>query len=76
MWQDEGLSRKSIKNLFGIMRAIYNFQLRNGAEREAHSAAVARQMEEGRATKGVQHELPHFTVAAMAALVNAARSYS
>ena len=27
VWQDENLSRKSIKNLFGIMRAIYNFQL-------------------------------------------------
>ena len=25
-WQREGLSRKSIKNLFGIVRAIYNFQ--------------------------------------------------
>jgi len=27
MWQREGLSRKSIKNLFGIVRAICNFQL-------------------------------------------------
>jgi len=25
-WQREDLSRKSIKNLFGIVRAIYNFQ--------------------------------------------------
>jgi hypothetical protein len=25
-WQREGLSRKSIKNLFGVVRAIYNFQ--------------------------------------------------
>jgi hypothetical protein len=27
MWQQEHLSRKSIKNLVGIVRAIYNFQL-------------------------------------------------
>src|SRR5271168_583161 len=26
-WQREDLSRKSIKNLFGIVRAIYNFQV-------------------------------------------------
>ena len=26
MWQEEDLSRKSIKNLFGIVRAVYNFQ--------------------------------------------------
>jgi hypothetical protein len=26
-WQQENLSCKSIKNLFGIVRAIYNFQL-------------------------------------------------
>jgi len=33
MWQKEGLSRKSIKNLFGIVRAIYNFQLDETAQR-------------------------------------------
>ncbi len=27
MWQRAGLARKSVRNLFGIVRAIYDFQL-------------------------------------------------
>jgi len=51
-WQREELSRKSIKNLFGIVRAIYNFQIRrNGAKWQTHHVAVDRQMEEGRTTQ-------------------------
>jgi hypothetical protein len=32
-WQKKGLSTKSIKNLFGIVRAVYNFQLDETAQR-------------------------------------------
>ncbi|MFZ3331983.1 MAG: hypothetical protein WA197_15210 [Candidatus Acidiferrales bacterium] len=52
MWQRAALSRKSIRNLFGIVRAIYNFQLDEMAQSgKPRPVAAARQMEEGRAPK-------------------------
>jgi len=74
MWQKEGLSRKSIKNLFGIVRAIYNFQLDETAQRgkPALSPWLVK-WKKVAPPKTVQREHPHFTVAQMAAIVNAAK---
>jgi integrase len=66
-WQREDLSRKSIKNLFGIVRAIYKFQFDEVAQSGKPVVAPP---------KTVQRELPYFTVAQMAAVVNAAKTQS
>ncbi len=47
---------------------------RNGAEWQTHCVAVARQMEKGRTAQDRAAELPYFTVAQMAAVVNAAKT--
>ena len=74
VWQDENLSRKSIKNLFGIMRAIYNFQLDEMAQSGRPVLPWLVKWKKVAPPKAVQHEPPHFTVIEMAAIVNAARS--
>ncbi len=74
MWQRDGLSRKSIKNLFGIVRAIYNFQLDKLAQ--SGKPILSPQLVKRKKIappKGVQQELLHFTVARMAAIVNRAK---
>src|SRR6266850_1272338 len=74
-WQQEGLSRKSIKNLFGIVRAVYNFQLDEMAQ--SGKPIVSPWLVKWKKVappKTVQRELPHFTVAQMAAIVNAAKT--
>jgi integrase len=75
MWQEEDLSRKSIKNLFGIVRAIYNFQLDEMAQsgKPVLSPWLVK-WKKVAPPKGVQQELPHFTVAQMAAIVNRAKT--
>jgi integrase len=75
MWQREGLSRKSIKNLFGIVRAIYNFQLDEMAQsgKPVLSSWLVK-WKKVAPPKTVQHEPPHFTVAQMAAIVNRAKT--
>ena len=75
MWQREGLSRKSIKNLFGIVRAIYNFQLDEMAQigKPVLSPWLVK-WKKVAPPKSVQQELPHFTVAQMAAIVNRAKT--
>jgi integrase len=75
MWQREGLSRKSIKNLFGIVRAIFNFQLDEMAQngKPVLSPWLVK-WKKVAPPKSVQQELPHFTVAQMAAIVNRAKT--
>jgi integrase len=74
-WQQEGLSRKSIKNLFGIVRAIFNFQLDEMAQsgKPVLSPWLVK-WKKVAPPKSVQQELPHFTVAQMAAIVNRAKT--
>jgi integrase len=74
-WQQEDLSRKSIKNLFGIVRAIYNFQFDEMAQ--SGKPIVSPWLVKWKKVappKTVQRELPYFTVAQMAAIVNAAKT--
>jgi integrase len=74
-WQREGLSRKSIKNLFGIVRAIYNFQFDEMAQ--SGKPIVSPWLVKWKKVappKSVQRELPYFTVTQMAAIVNAAKT--
>jgi integrase len=74
-WQREDLSRKSIKNLFGIVRAIYNFQFDEMAQ--CGKPLVSPWLVKWKKVappKTVQRELPYFTVAHMAAIVNGART--
>ncbi len=74
-WQREDLSRKSIKNLFGIVRAIYNFQLDEMAQcgRPVVSPWLVK-WKKVAPPKTVQRELPYFTVAQMAAIVKGAKT--
>jgi len=74
-WQREDLSRKSIKNLFGIVRAIYNFQFDEMAQ--CGKPVVSPWLVKWKKVappKTVQRELPYFTVAQMAAIVNTAKT--
>jgi integrase len=74
-WQREDLSRKSIKNPFGIVRAIYNFQFDEMAQ--TGKPVVSPWLVKWKKVappKTVQRELPYFTVAQMAAIVNAAKT--
>jgi len=74
-WQREGLSRKSIKNLFGIVRAIYNFQFDEMAQ--TGKPVVSPWLVKWKKVappKAVQRELPYFTVAQMVAIVNSAKT--
>ena len=74
-WQKEGLSRKSIKNLFGIVRAIYNFQFDEMAQ--GGNPIVSPWLVKWRKVappKSVQPEPPHFTAAQMVAIVNQAKT--
>jgi integrase len=74
-WQREGLARKSIKNLFGIVRAIYNFQsdeMAQGGRPTLWPWFV--KWKKVAPPKTVQRDPPHFTVAQMAAIVNNAKS--
>jgi integrase len=74
-WQREGLSRKSIKNLFGIVRAIYNFQFDEMAQRGKPIVSPwLVKWKKVAPPKTVQRELPYFTVTQMAAIVNAAKT--
>jgi integrase len=75
IWNQEGLSRKSIRNLFGITRAIYNFQMDEMAQ--SGKPTVSPWLVKWRKIappKTVQHELPCFTITQMAAIVNTART--
>jgi integrase len=75
VWQREGLSRKSSKNLFGIVRAIYNFQLDEMAENgKPILFPWLVKWKKVAPPKSVQQELPHFTVEQMAAIVNKAKT--
>lgn len=75
VWQRSGLSRKSIKNLFGIVRAIYNFQLDEMAQSgKPVLLPWLVKWKKVAPAKGVQRELPHFTVEQMAAIVNKAKT--
>jgi integrase len=75
MWQREDLSRKSIKNLFGVVRAIYNFQLDEMAQSGKPSLSPwLVKWKKVAPLKSVLQELPHFTVAQMAAIVNRAKT--
>jgi integrase len=74
-WQREDLSRKSIKNLFGIVRAIYNFQFDEMAQ--CGKPVVSPWLVKWKKVappKTVQRELPYFTVAQMAAIVKGAKT--
>jgi integrase len=74
-WQREGLSRKSIKNLFGIVRAIYNFQLDEMAQ--CGKPVVSPWLVKWKKVappKTVHRELRYFTVAQMAAIVRGAKT--
>lgn len=74
-WQRQGLSRKSIKNVFGILRAIYNFQFDEMAQ---HGKPIVSpwlvKWKKVAPPKTVQRELPYFAVAQMAAIVNSAKT--
>jgi hypothetical protein len=73
-WQREGLSRKSIKNFFGV-RAIYNFQFDEMAQ--TGKPVVSPRLVKWKKVappKTVQRELPYFTVGQMSAIVNAAKT--
>ena len=61
-WQQEGLSRKSIKNLFGIIRAVYNFQSDEMASQMASPFCRLRSKKVA-PPKTVQRELPDITLA-------------
>ena len=74
-WQQEGLSRKSIKNLFGIVRAIYNFQFDEMAQ--SGKPIVSPWLVKWKKVappKSVQRDRPYFTVTQMVAIVNAAKT--
>jgi integrase len=74
-WQGEELSRKSVKNLFGIVRAIYNFQFDEMAQ--SGKPIVSPWLVKWKKVappKTVQRELPYFTVAQMASIVKAAKT--
>lgn len=62
MWQQEGLPRKSIKNLFGIVRAIYNFQFDEMAQcgKPIVSPCLVK-WKKVAPPKTVQRELAYFT---------------
>ena len=67
-WRKEDLSRKSIKNLFGIVRATYNFRFDEMAQ--SGKPMVSPWLVKWKKVaqpKTVQRELPYFTVAQMAA---------
>ena len=73
-WREEGLSRKSIKNLFGIVRAVYNFHLDEMAE--CGKPTLSTWLIKWRKVaplKTVNKEQPCFTVEQMAAIVNKAK---
>ncbi|MGA7854943.1 MAG: site-specific integrase, partial [Candidatus Acidiferrales bacterium] len=75
MWQRAGLARKSIRNLFGIVRAIYNFQLDEMAQ--SGKPVLSPWLVKWRKVappKTVQQAPPHFTVEQMAAIVNHAKT--
>lgn len=75
MWQRAALSRKSIRNLFGIVRAIYNFQLDEMAQsgKPVLSPRLVK-WKKVAPPKTVQQPPPHFTVAQMAPIVNHAKT--
>jgi integrase len=75
MWRQEGLSRKSVRNLFGITRAVYNFQFDEMAQ--SGKSIVSPWLVKWRKVappKTVQQEMPCFTVRQMAAIVNTAKT--
>lgn len=73
-WQETGLSRKSIKNLFGVVRAIYNFHLDEMAERGKPTLSKwLVKWKRVAPLKTVNREQPCFTIEQMAAIVNSAK---
>lgn len=75
-WQEAGLSRKSIKNLFGVVRAIYNFHLDEMAE--SGKSTLSKWLIKWKRVaplKTVHREQPCFTVEQMAAIVNGAKKH-
>jgi integrase len=75
VWKQQGLSRKSIKNLFAVVRAIYNFQLDEMAQngKPVLSPCLVK-WKKVAPPKTAQKEPPHFTAAQMAAIVNGAKT--
>ncbi len=74
-WQKEGLSTKSIKNLFGIVRAVYNFHL----DETAQSGKTTLQpwlikWKKVKPITDIEEEVPCFEEEQMAAIVNKAKS--
>ncbi len=74
-WNREGLSRKSVRNLFGITRAVYNFQVDEMAQSGKLTVSPwLIKWKKVAPPKTVQHELPCFTIVQMAAIVNMAKT--
>jgi len=73
-WLVEGLSRKSIKNLFGHIRAVYNFHLDEMAQTARPSLPPwLIKWRKVAPPKTVQSEQPYFTPDQMTAIVNSAK---
>jgi integrase len=74
MWPCAGLARKSIRNLVGIGRAIFNLQLDEMAQsgKPALSPWLVK-WKKVAPPRTVRQARPHFTVAQMAAIVNHAK---
>jgi integrase len=73
-WQKEGLSTKSIKNLFGIVRVVYNFHL----DESAQSGKVALRpwiikWKKVRPIADIEEDVSFFEEEQMAAIVNKAK---
>lgn len=73
-WQVEGLSRKSIKNLFGHIRAVYNFHLDETAQagRPSLSPWLVK-WNKVAPPKTVQCEQPSFTPEQMTSIISNAK---
>ena len=74
-WQDAGLSAKSIKNLFGIVRTVYNFHLDQMAERgNVTGAPWIVKWKKVKPVSDIEEEQACFEEETMFAVVNSAKA--
>jgi integrase len=73
-WQKKGLSTKSIKNLFGIVRAVYNFQLDETAQRGKTTLPPwIIKWKKVKPVADIEQKVPYFEEEQMVAIVHKAK---
>jgi integrase len=73
-WQKKGLSTKSIKNLFGIVRAVYNFQLDETARRGKTTLPPwIIKWKKVKPVADIEQKVPYFEEEQMVAIVHKAK---